>query len=34
MAEAATEETAIVVNLSGRGDKDMVQAQTLLRPSA
>ena len=34
MAEAATEEAVLVVNLSGRGDKDMVQAQTLLRPSA
>jgi tryptophan synthase beta chain len=30
MAEAATEETVIVVNLSGRGDKDMEQAQRLL----
>ena len=26
LAEAATEETLLVVNLSGRGDKDMVQA--------
>ena len=34
MAEAAEEETVLVVNLSGRGDKDMVQARTLLRPSA
>jgi tryptophan synthase beta subunit len=24
----------LVVNLSGRGDKDMTQARTLLRPSA
>jgi tryptophan synthase beta subunit len=34
MAEAADEETVLVVNLSGRGDKDMVQAQRLLGPSA
>jgi tryptophan synthase beta chain len=34
LAEAATEETVLVVNLSGRGDKDMVQAQGLLGPSA
>jgi tryptophan synthase beta chain len=34
MAEAAEEETVLVVNLSGRGDKDMVQAQGLLGPSA
>ena len=34
IAEAATEDTLLVVNLSGRGDKDMVQAQGLLRPSA
>jgi tryptophan synthase beta chain len=34
LAEAATEDTVLVVNLSGRGDKDMVQAQGLLRPSA
>jgi len=34
MAEAAQEETLLVVNLSGRGDKDMVQARTLLSPSA
>src|SRR3712207_3110359 len=34
MAEAASEETVLVVNLSGRGDKDMVQARTLLKPSA
>jgi len=32
LAEAADEETVLVVNLSGRGDKDMVQAQALLRP--
>lgn len=30
MAEAATEETLLVVNLSGRGDKDMEQARKLL----
>ena len=30
MVEAATEETVLVVNLSGRGDKDMEQAQRLL----
>jgi tryptophan synthase beta chain len=34
MGEAAGEEMVIVVNLSGRGDKDMVQAQGLLGPSA
>ncbi|MBV8686415.1 MAG: tryptophan synthase subunit beta [Alphaproteobacteria bacterium] len=34
MAEAATEETVLVANLSGRGDKDMGQAQRLLGPSA
>ncbi|MBV9929548.1 MAG: tryptophan synthase subunit beta [Alphaproteobacteria bacterium] len=34
LAEAATQETLLVVNLSGRGDKDMVQAQGLLAPSA
>jgi tryptophan synthase beta chain len=34
LAEAAEEETVLVVNLSGRGDKDMVQAQGLLGPSA
>ena len=34
LAEAAEEETVLVVNLSGRGDKDMVQARGLLRPSA
>jgi tryptophan synthase beta chain len=34
IAEAATEETVLIVNLSGRGDKDMVQAQGLLGPSA
>jgi tryptophan synthase beta chain len=28
MAEAAEEETVLVVNLSGRGDKDMTQART------
>ena len=30
----ATEETVLVVNLSGRGDKDVAQAQQLLAPSA
>jgi tryptophan synthase beta chain len=30
LAEAAEEETVLVVNLSGRGDKDMEQAQRLL----
>ncbi len=30
MAESATEETLLVVNLSGRGDKDMEQARKLL----
>ncbi|HEY9551976.1 MAG TPA: tryptophan synthase subunit beta [Allosphingosinicella sp.] len=30
MAEAATDETVLVVNLSGRGDKDMEQAQRLI----
>jgi tryptophan synthase beta chain len=30
MAEGATEETLLVVNLSGRGDKDMEQARRLL----
>ncbi len=30
LAEAAREETILVVNLSGRGDKDMAQAQQLL----
>jgi len=34
MAEAATEETILVVNLSGRGDKDMEQAQRLLAGDA
>jgi tryptophan synthase beta chain len=34
MAEAATEKTVLVVNLSGRGDKDMEQAQRLLGFSA
>jgi tryptophan synthase beta chain len=34
MAQAASAETVLVVNLSGRGDKDMVQAQGLLGPSA
>jgi tryptophan synthase beta chain len=34
LADAATEALVLVVNLSGRGDKDMVQAQGLLGPSA
>jgi tryptophan synthase beta chain len=34
MAEEAREETLLVVNLSGRGDKDMEQAQRLLGFSA
>jgi tryptophan synthase beta chain len=34
MAEEAEEETVLVVNLSGRGDKDVAQAQELLSPSA
>ena len=34
MAEQATEETVLVVNLSGRGDKDMEQAQRLLNFTA
>jgi tryptophan synthase beta chain len=34
MAEEATEETILLVNLSGRGDKDVAQAQTILAPSA
>ncbi|TFI57456.1 tryptophan synthase subunit beta [Sphingomonas parva] len=34
MAEAAQEETILVVNLSGRGDKDMEQAQRLLAGDA
>jgi tryptophan synthase beta chain len=34
LAEAVTEDTVLIVNLSGRGDKDMVQAQGLLGPSA
>jgi tryptophan synthase beta chain len=34
MAEEADGETVLVVNLSGRGDKDVAQAQELLSPSA
>ena len=34
MAEEAREKTVLVVNLSGRGDKDVAQAQGLLSPSA
>ncbi|GAA6205797.1 MULTISPECIES: tryptophan synthase subunit beta [Thalassotalea] len=32
MAEAATEETVILVNLSGRGDKDLAHVHTVLHP--
>jgi tryptophan synthase beta chain len=34
MAEEARDKTVLVVNLSGRGDKDVAQAQGLLSPSA
>ena len=34
MADAATEEIILLVNLSGRGDKDVAQAQSILAPSA
>jgi len=34
LADEAKEETLLVVNLSGRGDKDVAQAQQLLSPSA
>jgi tryptophan synthase beta chain len=34
MAEAAEDDTILLVNLSGRGDKDVAQAQTILGPSA
>jgi tryptophan synthase beta chain len=34
LAQAATEETVLVVNLSGRGDKDMEQARRLLGTAA
>ncbi|MEA3053302.1 MAG: tryptophan synthase beta chain [Sphingomonadales bacterium] len=34
MAEAAAEDTVLVVNLSGRGDKDMEQARRLLGAAA
>jgi tryptophan synthase beta chain len=34
MVEEAQEETVLIVNLSGRGDKDVAQAQELLGPSA
>ena len=34
MVEEAREDTVLVVNLSGRGDKDVAQAQELLGPSA
>ncbi|MCO4798249.1 MAG: tryptophan synthase subunit beta [Colwelliaceae bacterium] len=32
MAEAATKETVILVNLSGRGDKDLAHVHTVLHP--
>ena len=32
MAESATEETVILVNLSGRGDKDLAHVHTVLHP--
>ena len=34
MADEAHRDTLLLVNLSGRGDKDVAQAQTLLGPSA
>jgi len=34
MVDEAQEETVLIVNLSGRGDKDVAQAQDLLGPSA
>jgi tryptophan synthase beta chain len=34
LAGQATEDSILLVNLSGRGDKDVAQAQTLLAPSA
>ena len=34
MAEEAIEKTVLLVNLSGRGDKDVAQAEELLAPSA
>ena len=34
MADEAQDDTILLVNLSGRGDKDVAQAQTLLGPSA
>jgi tryptophan synthase beta chain len=34
MADEATSDSILLVNLSGRGDKDVAQAQTLLAPSA
>jgi tryptophan synthase beta chain len=34
MAEEAEDDTILLVNLSGRGDKDVAQAQTILGPSA
>jgi tryptophan synthase beta chain len=34
LAQEARDDTILLVNLSGRGDKDVAQAQTLLGPSA
>jgi tryptophan synthase beta chain len=34
MADEAEDDTILLVNLSGRGDKDVAQAQTILGPSA
>lgn len=34
MAETVTEETIFLVNLSGRGDKDLAHVHTILEPSA
>jgi len=34
MAEAVTEETIFLVNLSGRGDKDLAHVHTILEPSS
>ncbi|GHE79153.1 tryptophan synthase subunit beta [Thalassotalea profundi] len=34
MAETVTEETIFLVNLSGRGDKDLAHVQTVLHPEA
>jgi tryptophan synthase beta chain len=34
MAKDVTEDTVILVNLSGRGDKDLAHVHTILEPSA